>query len=137
MDFLPHYKMKTKPILSVTKSGVRYIQYRGKRYRLVSDETDDEVVRNLRRIAEILEKKQKRKRRQQKITKGTNAPTPILKASSSTMTKSDSERLARLQLIEKEFKLRNDLQTSSKTPIPAPAVTITNNIPPALLVLTF
>eukprot|EP00732_Lithocolla_globosa_P000482 Lithocolla_globosa_v1_NODE_146_length_5712_cov_12.381121.p2 type:complete len:418 gc:universal NODE_146_length_5712_cov_12.381121:363-1616(+) len=126
-------KKKDLPILSIGKSsGNRYITYRGKKYKLVSSLTNKEILQDLLKVAERLEKQLKKKRKRNKKLSSSNVENPVLKANSSTSAPKDSEKIARLQLIEQEFKLRNLLGAPQKNETPQPLPTIPHQQTPTL-----
>ena len=102
----------TTSIRLITKGNTRYILYKNKRYRIVSDKDDSSIVHQLQAIRKLLEKKRQKRKRAARKAKSKEVPLPILKGNSVTaeMVQQQIDLVKKSQALEADFKLRNELR---------------------------
>lgn len=123
----------TKPVL-IEHKGKRFLQYNNRRYKIVSDESTHQILKDIDRILETILKDRskrkrvkKRKKTQKNFIKTTNIPPEVFASSKAAELKQEKEKTFNLQreLLKLQEKPPPLPKTSSPTVVP-----IQKTIPP-------
>ena len=105
--------MTNKSIRLIVKGKTRYVFYKGRKYRIVSEDDSDNIISELKKIRKALEKRRRKRRKAlQKKRAQHQASQPIITgaAVNPEQIQKQIDRVKALEAQEAEFRLRQKLQ---------------------------